>query len=878
MEWTGLNELREKYLNFFESKGHLKLKSFSLIPNNDNSLLLINSGMAPMKKYFTGEVVPPQKRVTTCQKCIRTPDIERVGITDRHGTFFEMLGNFSFGDYFKKDAIAWCWEFCVDVLKMPIDRLWISIYEDDDETFDIWTKDIGVDPSHVVRLGKEDNFWEHGSGPCGPCSEIYFDRGKEYGCSNENCSVGCECDRYIEFWNLVFTQFSNDGNGNYTPLQHPNIDTGMGLERLACIMQGVDNLFLVDTVKAIIDKVCKIAGVKYGENKKLDVSIRVITDHIRSTTFMIGDGIMPSNEGRGYVLRRLLRRAARHGKLLGIKGTFLTDICDTVIKENEKSYPELTEKKEIIKKVIGVEEEAFFKTLDQGMQILTNIIDNADFDVLSGEDAFKLNDTFGFPLDLTKEIIAEKGMTVDEEKFKILLSQQKERARNARKKSDTDAWISNNIDFNNILPTEFYGYNDLSINAEVKAIVKNGKIVEYASEGDKVIIVLDKTPFYAESGGQVGDSGEIESSNVNISVIDTIKNSSGIYMHSCIVNTGIISCGDTIRANVDILKRQAIMRNHTAAHMLQAALREVLGTHVEQAGQLVNDKHLRFDFTHFSAMTAEQIEKVENIVNSAILSSKSVVVKEMPIVEAQKLGAMALFGEKYGDVVRVVNIKDFSIEFCAGTHVDNTSKLGLFKIISEGSVASGIRRIEAVTGEGVLNVVNSSLTTIRNCAEILKIKNPNDILNRCISINNELKEKDKKIEVLTSKLSSMKVDGMLEVSKIIEGVRIVTANFLDEEMHSDDLRKLCNKLKDKGPKCVAVIVSKNKGKITFAVSVGKEAISKGLNAGKIIKEVAEIAGGKGGGKPDFAMAGAKDEAKISEALDSVQNIVLNMLK
>lgn len=879
MEWTGLNELREKYLDFFESKDHLRLKSFSLVPNNDNSLLLVNSGMAPMKKYFTGEVTPPNKRVTTCQKCIRTPDIERVGITDRHGTFFEMLGNFSFGDYFKKDAIKWCWEFCVDVLKMPVDRLWVSIYEEDDETFNIWTKDIGVSPSRIVRLGKEDNFWEHGSGPCGPCSEIYFDRGEEYGCSNENCSVGCECDRYVEFWNLVFTQFINDGNGNYTPLKHPNIDTGMGLERLACIMQGVDNLFLVDTVRSIMDHVCKIAGVKYGENKKLDVSIRVITDHIRSTTFMIGDGIMPSNEGRGYVLRRLLRRAARHGKLLGIEGTFLTEICNTVIKENEKSYLELTEKKEIIKKVIGVEEEAFFKTLDQGMQILTSIIDNADFDVLSGEDAFKLNDTFGFPLDLTKEIIAERGMTVDEEEFKLLLSQQKERARNARKKSYTDAWTSNNIDFNGISATEFYGYDNLSIDAEVKAIVKEGQMVEYASEGDKVIIVLNRTPFYAEGGGQIGDSGEINCSNAHISVIDTVKNPSGIYMHSCVVNAGIVSCGDTVRANVDVLKRQSIMRNHTAAHMLQAALRMVLGIHVEQAGQLVSEKYLRFDFTHFSAMTVEQTEKVEHIVNNAILNAKNVIVKEMPIEEAQKLGAMALFGEKYGDIVRVVDIDDFSVEFCAGTHVDNTSKLGLFKIVSEGSVASGIRRIEAVTGEGVLNIINASLATIRDCAKELKLKNSANILNRCISVNAELKEKDKKIEILTSKLSSMKVDGILEVSKIIEGVRIVTANFLEEneEMSAEDLKKLCNKLKDKAPKCVAVIASENKGKITLVVSVGKDAIKRGLHAGKIIKEVAEIAGGKGGGKLDFAMAGAKDETKISEALDSVQNIVLNML-
>lgn len=880
MEWTGLNRLREKYLAFFESKGHLRLKSFSLLPKNDNSLLLINSGMAPMKKYFTGEITPPSKRVTTCQKCIRTPDIDRVGVTDRHGTFFEMLGNFSFGDYFKKDAIKWCWEFCVGVLKMPIDRLWVSVYKEDDETYKIWSNDIGIEPSHIVRLGREDNFWEHGSGPCGPCSEIYFDRGKEYGCSSENCSVGCECDRYVEFWNLVFTQFSNDGKGNYTPLKHPNIDTGMGLERLACIMQGVDNLFLVDTIKSILDQVCNISGIKYGDNEKFDVSIRVITDHIRSITFMIGDGIIPSNEGRGYVLRRLLRRAARHGKLLGLKGTFLADVCETVIKENRDFYPELEGKKEIIKKIISVEEKAFFKTLDQGMQILANMIDSSDKNVLSGEDAFKLNDTFGLPLELTKEIIAERGMTVDEKKFELLLTKQKERAKNARKKLDTDAWLSDNIDFNGIPATEFYGYNSLSIVAKVEAIIKNGEFVDFASEGDKVIIVIDKTPFYAESGGQIGDSGEIKSPNVHINVVDTLKNNSGIYMHSCIVDMGMISCGDTVRAVVNELKRQSIMRNHTAAHMLQAALRRVLGTHVEQAGQLVSEKNLRFDFTHFSAMTDKQIEEVEHMINSAILSAKKVSIEEMPIKEAQKLGAMALFGEKYGDIVRVVNIDDFSIELCGGTHVDNTSKLGLFKIVSEGSVASGVRRIEAVTGEGVLDIINESLSTINNCAKELKLKNPKGILNKCVSINAELKEKDRKIERLTSKLALIKIDKMLETSKVINGVRIVTANFLDEneDMLTDDLKNICNKIKEKDPNSVAIIAARNKDKVSFVVSVGKKALEKGLNAGMIVKRVSEITGGKGGGKPDFAMAGSKNEEKVPDALGSVQDIILGMVK
>ena len=879
MEWLGLNELREKYLDFFESKGHLRLKSFSLVPNNDNSLLLINSGMAPMKKYFTGEVNPPNKRVTTCQKCIRTPDIERVGITARHGTFFEMLGNFSFGDYFKKEATRWAWEFCTDILKMPVDRLWISIYENDDEAFNIWVNEIGVDPTHIVRLGKADNFWEHGSGPCGPCSEIYFDRGEEYGCASKNCTVGCDCDRYVEFWNLVFTQFNNDGNDNYTPLKNPNIDTGMGLERLACIMQGVDNLFLVDTIKSIVDRVCKIANVSYGDNSQKDISVRVITDHIRSTTFMIGDGIMPSNEGRGYVLRRLLRRAARHGKLLGIKGTFLSDICDTVIDENKESYPELLEKREIIKKVIDIEEKAFFKTLDQGMQILTNIIDNADFNILSGKDAFKLNDTFGFPLDLTKEIIAEKGMTVDEKEFNRLLTEQKERARNARKKSDTEAWLSDNIDFGTIKSTEFCGYDMLSSEAKILAIVKDGELVNIASQGEKIVIVLDKTPFYAEGGGQVGDSGKITCKNADIEVIDTVKNISNIFMHSCVVKEGIISLGDKINANVCKDKRYAIMRNHTAAHMLQSALRTVLGSHVEQAGQLVNERSLRFDFTHFSAMTQKQIKMVEDLVNNTILDAREVNISEMNIKDAQKLGAMALFGEKYGEIVRVVNVKDFSIELCAGTHVNNTSKLGLFKIVSEGSVASGIRRIEAVTGKGVLEIVNKSLLTIEECAKEFKLKNSTDIINKCKSVNAELKEKDKKINLLTEKLSAMKVEGMLEVSKVVKGIRVLTANFAEENeyMTSDEIKNICNKLKDRAPKCVSVLTFKNKDKISIAVGVGKEALQKGLNAGKIVKEVAKITGGNGGGKPDFAMAGAKDKSKITEALSSVQDIVLNMI-
>ena len=693
MEWTSLNDLREKYLSFFESKGHLRLPSFSLVPQGDNSLLLINSGMAPMKKYFTGEVTPPRTRVTTCQKCIRTPDIEQVGKTDRHGTFFEMLGNFSFGDYFKKEATAWAWEFCTKVLEMPEDKLYVTIYQDDDEAFEIWTKQNGVDPSHIVRLGKEDNFWEHGSGPCGPCSEIYFDRGEKYGCGSPDCGPGCECDRYVEFWNNVFSQFNNDGNGNYTELKQKNIDTGMGLERLACILQDVDNIFEVDTVQNIMKKISEISGAKYHEDPQKDVSLRVITDHVRSATFMIGDGVIPSNNGRGYVLRRLIRRACRHGRLLGVNEPFLYKVCDTVIHENHVAYPELADKAELIKKIILSEEESFGKTIDAGLAMLDEYISKLDGNVFSGEDAFKLNDTFGFPLDLTKDILEEKGITVDEDKFNALLAAQKATARAARKDAGADAWKGNSVKIN-ASATDFVGYTDFACDAKVLAIVNaDGELVDMLGAGDSGTLVLDKTPFYAQSGGQVGDSGVIKNGADNAFIVaDTAKNADKIFLHRGEVTRGIISVGDTVQAEINAERRRSIMRNHTAAHLLQAALRQVLGTHVEQAGQLVDEREVRFDFTHFNAMTRDELLKVEHLVNAFIMGAHPVESMEMPIDEAKKLGAMMLFGEKYGNIVRVVKAGDFSTEFCGGTHVSNSGQIGLFHIVSEASVASGALR------------------------------------------------------------------------------------------------------------------------------------------------------------------------------------------
>ena len=879
MEWTGLNELREKYLSFFESKGHLRLPSFSLVPQGDKSLLLINAGMAPLKKYFTGELTPPRTRVTTCQKCIRTPDIERVGITARHGTFFEMLGNFSFGDYFKHEATAWAWEFCTKVLEMPADKIYISVYQDDDEAYDIWTKELGVSPDHMVRLGKEDNFWEHGAGPCGPCSELYFDRGEKYGCGSPTCGVGCDCDRYVEFWNLVFTQFDNDGNNNYTRLKSCNIDTGMGLERLACIMQGVDNLFEVDTVQNIMKHIMQIAGVKYHEDEKKDVSLRVITDHIRSTTFMIGDGVMPSNEGRGYVLRRLLRRAARHGRLLGIDGTFLYKVCETVIKENATAYPNLVEKHDLIVKVIKAEEESFNKTIDTGLNLLENIIAQSDSKVLSGADAFKLQDTFGFPIDLTKELLEERGMSVDIDEYDRLYAQSRAAARAARKDAGAQAWKDSNVSFKDVGATEFVGYTDYSCDAEIKAIVTNGERDEFATADSEVVVVLDKTPFYGESGGQAGDTGVIKTDNATLEVTATGKTPDGVVLHIArFISGDSIALGDKVHAQIDVEKREATRRNHTAAHLLQAALRKHLGSHVEQAGQLVNSEEMRFDFTHFSALSGDELKAIEREVNEVILKGIPVETREMPIEEAKKLGAMALFGEKYGDVVRVVSAGDFSVELCGGTHADNTAKLGLFKIVSESSVAAGIRRITAVTGFGVLKHIENDERIMQSAAAAMKLGNVAELDKRAATLAAEVKAKDRELAELRSEISALKAGSLMDSARQVGGVRLITAEV--EVSNPGELRSMCDTARDNGADIVAVFagINKEKGTLNFACACGADAIKLGAHTGNIVRETAKIAGGSGGGKPDSAMAGAKDASKADEALAAVDSIVSAMLK
>ncbi|MGN0556902.1 MAG: alanine--tRNA ligase [Acutalibacteraceae bacterium] len=872
MQWTGLNELREKFLSFYESKGHLRLDSFSLVPHNDNSLLLINSGMAPMKKYFTGEVTPPRKRVTTCQKCIRTPDIERVGKTARHGTYFEMLGNFSFGDYFKHEATAWAWEFCTKVLELPKDKIWISIYENDDETKDIWVNEVGVDASHIVRLGKEDNFWEHGSGPCGPCSELYFDRGEKYGCGKPDCGVGCECDRYVEFWNLVFTQFDNDGNNNYTPLDHPNIDTGMGLERLACIMQGVDNLFEVDTVQNIMKHISRIANVDYGDDEKTDISLRVITDHIRSITFMVGDGVMPSNEGRGYVLRRLLRRAARHGRLLGIERPFLSEVCDTVIAENKNAYPELSEKSEFIKKLIANEEESFNKTIDQGLSMLSELIDRIDGKTLSGEAAFKLYDTYGFPLDLTKDILEEQGIGVDEGEFGKFMQDQRERARAARKKADSESWASDGTQLDGVSATEFVGYTDFECASSVAAIVTEGEQSSEVTCGESAMIALDCTPFYAQSGGQVGDTGLICTDDAVFEVTDTVKNAEGIFLHKGVVKKGSFSVGGSVTASINKNRRLCIMRNHTAAHLLQYALREVLGTHVEQAGQLVDENRLRFDFTHFSALTREELIAVEQKINAVILACVPVTMEEMPIEKAKEKGAMALFGEKYGDTVRVVTAGG-SVELCGGTHVGNSGQLGLIHIISEGSVAGGVRRIEAVTGTGVCDYIAAQKMIIEGACAAFKAGSANELVGRVEQTIGELKEKERQVEALSAKLAAQKANALLDNAKEICGVKYVAAALTG--VSPDSLRKMCDSIRDNSPKMVAVIagINEEKGTVTFCACCGAEAIKKGAHAGNLVREVAKAAGGNGGGRPDSAMAGGKDLTKVDDALLIVDDVL-----
>lgn len=875
MEWMSLNDIREKYLSFFESKGHLRLPSFSLVPNGDKSLLLINSGMAPMKKYFTGEVTPPRKRVTTCQKCIRTPDIEQVGKTARHGTFFEMLGNFSFGDYFKKEATAWAWEFCTEVLKMPVDKLYVTIYENDDEAFEIWTKQNGVDPSHIVRLGKADNFWEHGSGPCGPCSEIYFDRGEKYGCGSPNCGPGCECDRFTEFWNNVFTQFDNDGNNNYTPLAHPNIDTGMGLERLACIMQGVDNIFEVDTVQNTMNKISEISGVKYHEDAKNDVSLRVITDHVRSSTFMIGDGVIPSNNGRGYVLRRLIRRACRHGRLLGVTEPFLYKVCETVLEDNKVAYPELKDKAELIKKVILAEEESFGKTIDAGLALLDEYVEKTEGTVFSGDDAFKLNDTFGFPLDLTKDVLEEKGMTVDEDRFNELLANQKATARAARKDAGADAWKGESVKFE-VEKTEFVGYTQTVCDAKVLAIVNtDGEFVDALGAGEKGTVVLDKTPFYALSGGQVGDTGFIQKGEEKVfEVLDTTKNQDGIFLHSGVA-MDVISVGDAVIPDVDYDRRRAIMRNHTAAHLLQASLRSILGTHVEQAGQLVNENEVRFDFTHFNALTHDEIAMVEDDVNNMILSAQKVDMMEMPIEQAKKMGAMMLFGEKYGDVVRVVKAGEFSTEFCGGTHVANTAELGLFKIVSEGSVASGVRRITALTGSNVIKYLNEQEAVVKSLISSLKIPD-GDVVSKVDGIVADNKEKDKEIQRLNAEITRLKSADMFSNPEMVGEIEVYTARV--DGSTPDALRSMGDDLKASNDNAVAIIAGANGEKATIVAVCGKNAIAAGVKAGNVVREVAKLAGGGGGGRPDSAMAGAKDVSKLDEAIASTVEIVKAIVK
>ena len=874
MEKYGVNELRKMFLEFFESKGHLAMKSFSLVPHNDNSLLLINSGMAPLKPYFTGQEIPPRRRVTTCQKCIRTGDIENIGKTDRHGTFFEMLGNFSFGDYFKHEAIAWCWEFLTQVVGLDPDRLYPSVYLDDDEAFDIWNKEIGIAPERIFRFGKEDNFWEHGSGPCGPCSELHYDRGAAYGCGKPDCGPGCECDRYVEYWNLVFTQFDNDGNGNYTRLDHPNIDTGMGLERLACIVQDVDNIFEVDTVRHILDKVCAITGSTYGADPKTDVSIRVITDHIRSATMMIGDGVFVSNEGRGYVLRRLLRRAARHGKLLGMDHPFLHELCRTVIDINKDAYPNLAEKADMIEKMIRVEEEGFLRTIDAGMQMLSDMIADGS---ISGEKAFMLYDTFGFPFDLTREILAEKGIEIDESGFARMMEEQKVRARSARKDMDKEAW-KNNASVSAGGQTEFTGYEKMADDSTITLILADGQTAGSAAAGQTCDLVLARTPFYAESGGQAADTGVITCGESTFRVASVSKTSAGTFLHHGTVEQGSFQVGDDVHAEIDRAQRLATRRNHTAAHLLQAALRRLLGSHVEQAGQLVSAQEMRFDFTHYEALTGAELEEVENSINGVILGAQPVDSREMPIEEARKLGAMALFGEKYGDVVRVVSVGDFSVELCGGTHVQNTGEIGLFKIVSETSVASGVRRITAVTGLGALAYVRENLAMMQQCAASLKATNLRELPARAEQVMAEDKENRRRIESLTAELSAMKAAAVLDNTKDICGLELVASEI--EGANANELRAMGDEARAKNDKIVAVFagVNREKGTVSFAACCGAQAVKMGAHAGKLVKAIAAVADGSGGGKPDSAMAGGKDVTKVSEALDAAAEILKSMIE
>ena len=878
MEKYGLNQLREIFLQFFEGKGHLRLPSFSLIPQGDASLLLINSGMAPMKPYFKGEKEPPRHRVCTCQKCIRTGDIENIGKTARHGTYFEMLGNFSFGDYFKREAIHWSWEFLTspDWVGLDPNRLYPSIYVEDDEAFEIWNKEIGIGPERIFRFGKEDNFWEHGAGPCGPCSEIYYDRGEKYGCGKPDCTVGCDCDRYIEVWNNVFSQFDNDGEGHYTELKQKNIDTGMGLERLAVVCQDVDSLFDVDTVMNITHKVSELTGAYYGKSHKMDVSLRVITDHIRSATFMICDGVLPSNEGRGYVLRRLLRRAARHGKLLGVNEPFLYEVIDTVIHENECQYPELREKQAYITRVVKTEEENFAKTIDAGMKIFSDMLAEHKAkgeSTFSGADAFKLYDTYGFPIDLTIEMCADEGMNVDEDGFKQLMQEQRVRAREARAALGDLGWAG--VSFGKEIPeTVFEGYDRQETQAKVLAIVADGEFREEIPAGTEAIIVLDRTTLYAEMGGQVADHGTLSADGLSFRVSDVQKNKGGKYMHTGVLQQGVLKLGDTVTASYDARRRASIARAHSATHLLQKALRDVLGDHVHQAGSLVEPDFLRFDFTHFSAVTPEELRQVEEAVNAAILEGLAVNTKEMPIEEARKSGATALFGEKYGDVVRVVSMGDYSVELCGGTHLSNTAKAGLFHISSEGSVASGVRRIEATTGLLTLETLHRDIEAISAVSALFKA-NPADMLQKVEQQTAELKEARRQIQQYKDKESAGGADNLLKNAKEIGGLHVVTCS--QGECDAAALRKMGDALRDKDGAVVAVISAVNGEKITFQCVCGKDAVEKGIRAGDIIKHITAIAGGKGGGKPDSAMGGGNDVSKLKEALSAVEGFVESKL-
>ncbi len=879
MEKFGLNDLREKFLSFFESKGHLRLPSFPLIPQNDASLLLINSGMAPMKPWFKGDEEPPRKRVCTCQKCIRTGDIENIGHTARHGTYFEMLGNFSFGDYFKKEAIAWSWEFLTSPQWVGLDpnRLYPSVYLDDEEAVTIWRNDIGIPEDRIFRFGKEDNFWEHGTGPCGPCSEIYYDRGEKYGCGKEGCTVGCDCDRYIEIWNNVFSQFDNKGDGTYEELAQKNIDTGMGLERLAVVCQDVGSLFDVDTVMNITNKVSEITGAKYGQTKERDVSLRIITDHIRSATMMICDGVLPSNEGRGYVLRRLLRRAARHGKLLGVNEPFLYEVCETVINENKFAYPELVSKQGYITRVIKIEEENFAKTIDAGMKIVSEMLDthkkNGDT-IFSGADAFKLYDTYGFPVDLTAEIAQEQGLEIDRKVFDELKQEQRVRARQARAAMGDLAWAGIDLGLDNT-PTQFTGYENMEEECHVLAVVVGEELCSKTTEGAEAIIVLDKSPFYAEMGGQTADHGSIKTDGADFEVTDVQKNKAGKYMHHGIMRKGIISVDDTVVASIDKERRRAIMRAHSATHLLHKALRTVLGDHVEQAGSLVEPDKVRFDFTHFSAISEDELKLVEKYVNRAILEGYNIDIREMPIEEAKKQGAMALFSEKYGDVVRVINMSGYSVELCGGTHLDNTAKVGPFRIRSEFSVASGVRRIEAITGELVLAEMRHGSEIIRRMAEAMKA-NPNDVESKFEQLMQDFKNSRKLVEKLQAQQLKLEAERIAFGAKTVKGLKIITGVF--PNLPADELRQMGDMLRDRDENVVAVLCAMMDGKISVLSVCGDAAIKKGIKAGDLVKHITSIAGGSGGGKPERAMGGAKNELMIDNALATIDNYVDEKVK